>query len=291
LPDSYGLKGRVALITGGGRGIGRAIALALARAGATVSLVARSCAELDETAALILNGGGQALAIMGDVSRPQTAINVVAKTTAYYGSVDILVNCAGIHGTIGLLVEAEVHQWRQAIEVNLIGTFLFSRAVLPDMMARRWGRIINLAGGGAAAPRPRFTAYAASKAAVVRLTETLAEEVRDYNIQVNAIAPGPVNTKMLTEILAAGSAAGAESASAMGQRDSGGIPPELAAELTLFLASERSAGLTGKLISAPHDDWRNWDAPRIVELMRAPWLTLRRLDRHTLKQLTDGKEI
>ena len=291
LANPLDLIGKAALVTGGGRGIGRVIALALARAGARVSLVARSCAEVDETAAAIRHGGGQAMSIAADVGRPQTAVDAVARTAARFGAVDILVNCAGVLGTIGLLAESDIDRWWHAIEVNLRGTFLFSRAVLPDMMARRWGRIINLSGGGGAAPRPRFTAYAVSKAAIVRLTESLAEEVLEYNIQVNAIAPGPVNTRMLDEIIAAGDAAGPDSGNALRQRDGGGTSAELAAELTLFLASERAAGLTGKLISAPHDDWRNWDAARITRLMRAPWFTLRRLDRHTLMQLRDCEGI
>ena len=121
----------------------------------------------------------------------------------------------------------------------------------------------------------------------MRLTETLAEEVRPYNIQVNAIAPGAVNTRMLDEVLVAGEAAGEELIAAQRRRIQGGTPPELAAALVVFLASDASDGLTGKLISAPYDDWRTWDARRIAELDNSPWYTLRRMDPHTLRPLME----
>jgi 3-oxoacyl-[acyl-carrier protein] reductase len=153
------------------------------------------------------------------------------------------------------------------------------------MIARRSGKIINLSGGGAVSPRPNFSAYSASKAAVVRLTETLAEEVSAFNIQVNAVAPGAVNTHMLQEVIEAGESAGAELEAARRRKADGGTPPESAARLVLFLASKA----TGKLISAPHDDWESWDKERMDELMSRAWLSMRRLDQFTLASLHSGK--
>jgi 3-oxoacyl-[acyl-carrier protein] reductase len=281
------LAGQVALVTGAGRGIGRAIALAFAAEGTAVVAVARTLSEVEETAALVRASGQRALAVAADVSNWQSVQEMVNHAVQEFGSIHVLVNNAGVQGPIGPLVEDDVERWTQTVQVNLIGAFLCCKAVLPIMMRQCWGRIINLSGGGATGPRPNFSAYSASKAAVVRLTETLAEEVKSHNIQVNAIAPGAVNTRMLDEVLAAGEAAGGEWAVAQQRKAQGGTPAELAAELVLFLASDASGGLTGKLISAPHDDWRTWDAERITELVDSPWYTLRRIDPHTLSPLVE----
>jgi 3-oxoacyl-[acyl-carrier protein] reductase len=150
------------------------------------------------------------------------------------------------------------------------------------MIERHSGKVINLSGGGATAPRVHFSAYGVSKAALVRLTETVAEEVRPFNVQVNAIAPGAVNTRMLQEVLDAGSAAGSELEAARARQLQGGTSPELAAQLAVFLASDASGELTGKLISAPHDGWQHWSQGELDRLMEKPWLTLRRIDPFTL---------
>lgn len=277
------LKEKVAIVTGGGRGIGRAIAIALTDEGCTVVVAGRTPQEIQETARLIRSRNGTALAVTADVSQAADVEAVVAKTVETFEHIDILVNNAGMQGSIGPLVENDRAQWIQAVHVNLVGTFLCCQAVLPGMMQQRSGKIINLSGGGATAPRPHFSAYAASKAAVVRLTECLAEEVREYNIQVNAIAPGAVNTRMTQEVLAAGAQAGDKAKTeAERQMESGGTPAERAAALAVFLASAESECLTGKLISAPHDNWETWDRERLTNLASTPWFTLRRMDPFTL---------
>ena len=283
------VRGTVAVITGGGRGIGEAVALAFAREGATVVLAARTASELDQVAAKATAAGGLAIAVPTDVSSPPGVSRLVHSALDAHGQVDVLVNAAGIHGPIGLLWEADLDAWKRAIEVNLYGTFLCCRAVLPHMVKRRQGKIINFSGGGAASPLPRLAAYGASKAAVVRLTETLALEVKPFNVQVNAIAPGMVDTRLLDDVLAAKEHAGDEGVRARRLRTTGagGVPRELPAALALWLASDKSRGLTGKLIAAPHDGWQRWDQRQIAALMASPWFTLRRLDHATLRPLVD----
>jgi NAD(P)-dependent dehydrogenase (short-subunit alcohol dehydrogenase family) len=271
------LKDKVAIVTGGGRGIGKAIALALAQEGANVAVVSRTLPEIDATASEVKALKRQALPIKADVSSWEDATRIARLTIQEFGRIDILVNNAGTQGPIGLLVENDVTRWLETIHVNLIGTFHCSRAVLPSMMERCQGKIINLSGGGATSPRPYLSAYAASKAAIVRLTETLAEEVKKFNIQVNAIAPGAVNTKMLNEVLAAGEAAGGKAlAEAKHQKETGGTPPEKAAALAVFLASNESNGLTGRLISAVWDNWQEMGG-QIEKIMTSNLYTLRRL--------------
>ncbi len=285
MPDRLGLKDRVAIVTGAGRGIGRAIALAFGDAGAAVTVAARTRGEVEVTASLLHERGHRALPLVADVSDWQAVQGLVAQTVQRFGGIHILVNNAGVQGSIGPLVDNDVAEWMCTVEINLGGTFLCCKAVLPHMMRQDYGTIINLSGGGATSSRPYFSAYAASKAAVVRLTETLSEEVREYNIRVNAIAPGAVNTRMLEETMAAGLAAGDEAqADAKHQLKTGGNPPELAARLAVFLASDDSDGLTGKLIAAPYDPWREW-AGKADELNATPLYTIRRLDPFTINTL------
>ncbi len=284
------LKGKVALITGAGRGIGRAVALAFAREGARLAVTARTVSELEETAAQIRRVGGDCLTIAADVSLRNDVSRVVNEMLQAFGQIDVLLNNAGTQGPIGALVENDVDSWVRTFQVNVFGALYFIKAVLPHMMARREGKIINVSGGGATAPRPYFSAYGTSKTAILRLTEILAEEVRASNIQVNAIAPGAVNTRMLQEILEAGEAAGPELELAQQRQAGRGVPVELAARLAVFLGSGASGSLTGKLISAPHDGWESWDEAHIKELMALPWLTLRRMDPFTLRTFVQAME-
>ena len=273
------LKGKVAIITGAGRGIGRAIALAMADEGADLVVISRSLSEVTATATEVKATGRRALALKVNISNQKDITNMVNKTLADFGKIDILVNNAGIQGPIGQMSDNPVEHWVETINTNLIGTFMCIRAVLPGMMKRRQGKIINLSGGGATSPRPCFSAYAASKTAIVRLTETIAEEVKDFNIQVNAISPGAVNTKMLDEVVAAGKAAGKKAQEDVKhQLETGGTPPEKAAALAVFLSSDESDGLTGRLISAVWDDWQTM-AKHIPEINSSNLYTLRRITR------------
>jgi len=279
------LKNKVALITGAGRGIGKVLALGFSREGANVALVARTEKELHQTLETIRTTGQRTLVIPANVSDSFSVKNFVKSVLGEFGKIDVLINNAGIQGPIGSAVGNDVERWVQTINVNLVGTFLCTKEVLPHMIERRRGKIINLSGGGATAPRPNFSAYAASKAAVVRLTETLGEEFKPFNIQVNAIAPGVINTRMLEEVLAAGKAAGEIALTqAKRQKQSGGDSIDAVVDLAVFLASDESGTLTGKLISAQHDPWREW-VGKGEELNATPLYTIRRLDPFTIKPL------
>ena len=280
------LDGQVAIVTGAGRGIGRAIALALGNQGATVVVASRTLLDAEETVALLRGKGHAANATHVDVADWSSVEQMVSSAVGEFGGVHILVNNAGVQGPVSPLDENDVDAWARTIQVNLVGAFHCCKAVIPWMRRAGGGAIVNLSGGGATAPRPNFSAYAASKAGVVRLTETLAEEMRPYGIRVNAIAPGAVNTRMYGEILAAGAKAGEKALmDAARQQETGGTPPELAAALVVFLASAASDGLTGKLVAAPYDSWQGWDEDRIADLMSDAWLTLRRMDAFTLGPL------
>lgn len=280
------LKDKVAIITGGAKGVGKAIAYLFAKEGAKVAIVSRTKKEIDDTVNEIKNSGYEAIGIIGDVSNFNNVRRVVDKTLEQFLSIDILVNNAGIQRPIGLFQNVDMIEWMKNFGINFFGTAMFCKMVLPIMIKNRRGKIINLSGGGATSPRPNFSAYGVSKTAIVRFTETLAEEVREFNIQVNAIAPGAVNTRMITEILDAGEAAGVkeiEAAKAIAKK--GGTPPEVVAELALFLVSDESDGLTGKLISAVWDDWRNFDK-KIHEISKSSLYTLRRIDGRNFIEVT-----
>lgn len=270
------LTGKVALVTGGGRGIGEAIAEAFSHAGARLVLAARTRQEVETVAARLRQASGPAIAVACDVADPQQVERLMADTVTAFGPPDVLVNSAGVYGPIGHFAETDLDGWTEAIRINLLGTVYCTRAVLPHMIRRGSGKIMNLSGGGAVGPFPRFSAYATSKAAVVRFTETVAEEVRAHNVQVNAIAPGAVNTRLLNQVLEAGERAGADFLEkSLAQQASGGTSPAVGAELALHLASSRGDGITGKLLSAVWDNWRRLGEAGPIP---AALYTLRRID-------------
>jgi NAD(P)-dependent dehydrogenase (short-subunit alcohol dehydrogenase family) len=266
------LEGRNAIITGASQGLGLEIARAFVRAGANVVICARDAARLEDVAAEL-----HVVAEPADVSIEEDARRVVDRAVAELGHIDILVNNAGVYGPMGDLDTIDWQAWTRAVEINLYGSVLMCRHVLPHMRARRYGKIIQLSGGGATGPLPRISAYAASKAAVVRFGETLAEEVRADGIDVNSIAPGPLNTRLLDEVLEAGPAAVGQSFydRAVKQKADGGADLAHGAALAVFLASAASDGITGKLLSAIWDPWE--DLPSHAEDLRGDVYTLRRV--------------
>jgi NAD(P)-dependent dehydrogenase (short-subunit alcohol dehydrogenase family) len=283
------LRDQVAIVAGAGRGIGEAVALRFAEEGARLVLASRTASELDRVAAQIRAAGGTALVRVADVTDRLQVDQLVQASLEACGRIDVLVNAAGSYGPIGPLWQLDPQEWVKTFSVNLFSAFYFCQAVLPHMIRARSGKIVHFSGGGATAPLPRFTAYGVSKGALVRLTETLAEEVRPYNIQINAIAPGAVDTRLQDQVLDAGANAGDLYPRMRRLRETGegATPRDLPAALAVFLCSEDSCGLTGKLIAAPFDGWQSWNAQRIGEVMSQPWFTLRRLDAFTLKPLLE----
>ncbi|MEX0799618.1 MAG: SDR family oxidoreductase [Dehalococcoidia bacterium] len=270
------LENRVSVVTGGSRGIGKAIAAAFLREGSRCVIAARSRDELGGTRRELAAIGPRLEAFAADVGAEDDVRSLIEYTLRKFGRIDVLVNCAGVLGPIGPTAETDAAAWWDTLRVNLLGTFLCVRYAVPRMLSQGRGKVINLSGGGATSPLPRFSAYACSKAAVVRLTETLAEELKGTGIDVNTIAPGAVNTRLLDDVLAAGESAGEERARKLRQLEDGGTPPQRAAELAVFLASENSDGLTGRLISAVWDDWPAM-APLIPQIMSSDLYTLRRV--------------
>jgi NAD(P)-dependent dehydrogenase (short-subunit alcohol dehydrogenase family) len=275
------LQGRGAIVTGGTQGLGLEIACAFVRAGASVLLCGRDAARVAEAREAVLAAAtpdAVVIAEAADVSNPDDVEALVARALDELPRLDILVNNAGVYGPMGPSESVDWQEWTRAIEINLYGSVLMCRAVLPHMKAQRYGKIVQLSGGGATNPIPMISAYAAAKAAVVRYAESLALEVRDYGIDVNAIAPGALNTRMLDEVLAAGpQQVGAGFHDRMMKiKAEGGTPLETGAALTVFLASAESDGITGRLLSAVWDDWRDLPVHRAA-LDASDVYTLRRI--------------
>lgn len=276
------LEGRSAIITGGNQGLGRIIAETFVHTGASVLLTARGedllqsvVTELRSVATL---PGQSVHGMRGDIANAESCHAVVTRATELFGSVTALVNNAGVYGPMGPIEEVDWQEWVEAIQINLCGTVLMCREVIPLMRKQGYGKIVNLSGGGATAPLPRISAYAASKAAVVRLTETFAEELREAHVDVNAIAPGALNTRLLDQVLEAGPEKVGQSFydRSLKQRDDGGAPLEKGANLAVYLASAASDGITGRLFSALWDDWANLAQHR-DELSKSDIYTLRRI--------------
>lgn len=231
------LTDKVALITGGSRGIGRAIALAFAEEGARVAIASRNKERCEEVATQITKSGGSALGIQADVASEADVARMVAQATDRFQRVDILVNSAAVNLPYRAVTDLSLDEWNWVIGVNLTGTFLCCRAVLPLMMKQHSGKIINIASIGGRIGAAGRTPYRPSKAAVISLTYCLAAEVKDFNIDVNAICPGAVETDMLREITE-------------GKMPEHTMPPADIAAVAVFLASDESRSVTGTAIDA-----------------------------------------
>jgi 3-oxoacyl-[acyl-carrier protein] reductase len=275
------LAGRAAIITGANQGLGLEIARAYVRAGASVLLCARDAGKLDQAgaAATVLAVDGQRVETMPvDVSSEREVRALVDRAIRLFGRVHVLVNNAGVYGPFGTIEDVDWDEWIRALEININGSVLPCRHLLPHFKAHRYGKIVQLSGGGATGPLPRITAYAASKAAIVRFAESLALEVQEHGIDVNAIAPGALNTRMMAQLIAAGpESVGAAFYERM-QRiaEQGGTPLETGAALAVFLGSAASDGITGRLLSAVWDPWASLPGRR-EELSHSDIYTLRRI--------------
>jgi len=274
------LKNLNALITGGSQGLGKTIAEHFLRDGANIVFCARSEKDLSATRDELTKKfpAQKVFSKICDVANESQVNELVAFAFRELGSLDALVLNAGIYGPMGPTESVPLDEWRRALDINLFGVLLPSRAVIPHFKTSFSSsrgdeaqiknqsepshvgghkKIIVLSGGGATNPLPNISAYAASKAAAVRLMETLAEELKSFHVDVNAIAPGALATRLVDEVLAAG----AEKVGVAffeknkNWKEKGAVPPELGASLAVYLASAESDGITGKLISAQWDPW------------------------------------
>lgn len=277
------LHGKCAIITGAGQGLGFEIAKQFIGAGINgIAICARNDDTLNTTTQKLMSftkSGQKVLAVRADIGNSEEAELFCQKAIAEFGNIHILVNNAGIYGPKGRIEDIDWEKWTDAVRINLYGSILMCRFLLPHFRSQVSGKIIQISGGGATNPMPFLTAYAAGKAGIVRFMESLAEEVADAGITVNCIAPGLLNTRLLDEILEAGpKKVGQKFYDRMFVAKSAGktTPLALGAELAVFLASDVSAGISGRLISAQWDNWRVWPQ-HIEELKKTDAYTLRRI--------------
>jgi NAD(P)-dependent dehydrogenase (short-subunit alcohol dehydrogenase family) len=274
------LAGRNAIITGASLGLGAEIAEQFAAAGASLMLCARNAGELEAQRQRLAaaHPGSRIVTCRADVSNRSDVDALFAAASAKLGKIDIVVNNAGVYGPMGSIDTIDWDEWIQAIAINLNGLVYCSRKAVEAMKPNRYGKIINLSGGGATNPLPGISAYAASKAAVVRFTETLALEVKEFGIDVNAVAPGALATRLTDQLVAAGpERVGVGLHERMTKlAKEGGTPLDVGASLCVYLASAESDGLTGRLIAAQWDPWPFDDAIK-GKIDKSDIYTLRRI--------------
>jgi NAD(P)-dependent dehydrogenase (short-subunit alcohol dehydrogenase family) len=273
------LADKAAVITGASLGLGQVIARRFAEEGAKLCLCARDAVQIGRAAAEIRDlTGAVVVSAAADVSQESDVRRLAALAEQHFGAIDILVCNAGVYGPKGAIEDVNWDEWVRSVMINLMGTVLCCRVFLPLLRRSTRGKILLLSGGGATKPLPYLSAYAASKAAVVRFAETLAEELRGPGIDVNSIAPGALNTRLLQEILAAGpeKVGTAFYEASLKQKGAGGTPPEKGADLCVYLASAAGDGITGKLISAVWDPWPRFEEHR-SDLAGSDIYSLRRI--------------
>jgi NAD(P)-dependent dehydrogenase (short-subunit alcohol dehydrogenase family) len=268
------------LITGASRGLGAAMAKAFWEAGTNLVLVARNSQTLNDFILKLETRRGQSVhAIACDLASPDAVEVIINSMHEHFDHIDVLINNAAIQGPIGPSWKNDWVAWRQALDVNLFAPIDLSRRCAAWMIPQKKGKIICLSGGGATGSRPNFSAYAVAKTGLVRFCETLADELREYNIQVNCIAPGAMTTALTDEIIKAGPtlAGQKEFDSAVNRKKQPeNSLPDHAVKLALFLASSSSDGLTGKLIRAVWDPWESLPA-NLEDLKKTDIYTLRRI--------------
>lgn len=278
------LQGRRIIVSGASQGLGYQIASCLLAAGADIVMGARTAADIETAAANLASEFPErrVLALPCDVSMTVDVDRLFEHAIATFGEIDAVINNAGIHGPIGTIDEIDWQAWQQAIAVNLIGTVYSCRRAVQHFRSRtrsdHRGKIVNLSGGGATAPQPGLSAYGASKAGLVRFTETLAEEMRSHAIDVNAVAPGALATRLMIELREAGpDRIGAKYHARVEELYAkGGMSIARAADLCVYLVSPLSDGITGRLISAAWDPWPF--SPEVAkDLMSSDIFTLRRI--------------
>ena len=275
------LAGKVAIITGASEGLGFEIARQFVLQGASLFICSRGKTKLglaESKLKEIVDESQSVSSMVVDISDSNRCDELINSAVGRHQKIDILVNNAGVYGPFGEVNQENWNDWIQTFQINVFGSVYMSSRVVPIMKKNLKGKIIQLSGGGATNPLPFISAYACSKTAIVRYAETLSKELRGYNIDVNSIAPGALNTRMLEMVLDAGpeTVGHAFYEKSKKQKKTGGVPLEVGAKLAVFLASEKSNGISGKLISAVWDDWEVWPE-HIKELDSSDIYTLRRI--------------
>lgn len=259
------LKNRIALITGASRGIGKEISKKFLLNGASIIICSKNKARIEKTKKELKN-----LNLNKDQFIKEYVVNLASEKEtnlfckeiiSSYPALDILINCAGVHGPLGNIENYSMQNLRDTLEINLISPINICTHFLKEFKNKNYGKIINFSGGGATFPLPEMNAYSLSKVALVRFTENISTELKNYNIDINAIAPGAILTDMNKSILNAGpEKVGVNYYKELKEKfkkSSGDI--DIVTDLTLYLASKESDGISGKLISAVWDNWKNFD--------------------------------
>jgi len=276
--DDKKLEGGVALVTGAGRGLGRAYALGLAAAGMRVAVVARSSDQIGETVRLIEEAGGMAIAQSADVSDPVAVRRIAEETREKLGPVDLLINNAGAPGPLGPASEADPDDWWRCFETNMRGPFLCCREIVPGMVARGRGRIINIASGAGTIGIPYMSAYVSSKAALIRFSETLAGELAGTGVTVFSIQPGTVRTSMAEDVLASKEALRWLPWFKTIFDEGQDVSTDPATGLVIFLASGKADQLSGRFFMVPEDPAKVVERTEEVKskdlyMLRMKWLS------------------
>ena len=249
------------IITGASRGLGFEIAKKFLQEGHNIAICSRNLKDLHKTSQELKKFNFNRDQIIYyedvDISKEVHCDIFVENCIDSFGKIDVLVNNAGVYGPKGKIEDVSNQDWKEAIDINLMGPFYMMKHIIPHMKENKYGKIINLSGGGATNPLPNISAYAASKTALVRLTESIALECKDYNIGINSIAPGLLDTRLFDEIMEVGAeVVGEEFYNKIKNQEK--TPLSVGADLCLWLASKESDGITGKLISAKWDDYKNF---------------------------------
>lgn len=274
------LKNKNVIITGGSVGFGKALAEKFLSEGANISICSRNEQQLFDTQfELISKFPNQSiLAKKCDVSNEQEVREYIKYSVDTFDTIHVLILNAGIYGPMGSIETVSLEEWKKTIDINLFGVLLPCRELIPHFKQNKSGKIIVLSGGGATNPMPNLSAYATSKAAVIRLMETLSKELLSYNIDINAIAPGALSTRMMEQVINAGpDVVGAEFYNKnKNWKQNGATPMELGTNLAVYLSSPDSNGVTGKLISAQWDNWINF-GKYLEDLQNSDIYTIRRI--------------
>lgn len=277
----------VAVITGASGTIGRAITARLLAHDSVIVAASRSITRLEQMVRDFPEARKRIVIREADVRNVEETRDLIQFAIGEFGRLDLLVNGAGSYGSIGLVRDVPPIEWKNAIETNLYGTYNCCYFALRYMMPAKSGCIINIAGGGSTGPLENLSSYAVSKAGIVRLTDSIAQEVRAISIRANAILPGAVDSPMQDQLLLAKDKAGPwyEKIKTLRDSGSGGISAAPTGELVDFLAFGAGKDLTGKLISARYDRFQSWTADEVRKIASSEMFSLRRLDSSTLKPI------